>query len=161
MSALTCATIASVVLDTLLIVWGAACAIHVVTMVSFLSRRLQFVLGTESGMITSIVRRVEGVLKASGRTDVKVEIVFPVSNDAISTDRQMSGNGAPVTLPNGLAVVPGAASGEQPQLGACPSPLVGNLLSQGHSFGRTLAHIDGYQFEPTVCVILCRRGLLQ
>ena len=50
--------------------------------------RLQFVLGTESGMITSIVRRVQGMLRAAGRADVAVEIVFPVSAEAITTDKQ-------------------------------------------------------------------------
>lgn len=33
---------------------------------------LQVVLGTESGMITSIVRKVQAMLSASGRSDVKV-----------------------------------------------------------------------------------------
>ena len=50
--------------------------------------RLQFVLGTESGMITSIVRKVQGMLRGAGRTDVAVEIVFPVSAEAITTDKQ-------------------------------------------------------------------------
>jgi hypothetical protein len=50
--------------------------------------RLQFVLGTESGMITSIVRAVQKRLAASGRADVAVEVVFPVSPEAITTDRQ-------------------------------------------------------------------------
>lgn len=50
--------------------------------------RLQFVLGTESGMITSIVRKVQGMLRAAGRDDVEVEVVFPVSPEAITTDRQ-------------------------------------------------------------------------
>lgn len=73
--------------------------------------RLQFVLGTESGMITSIVRKVESMLQASGRKDVEVEIVFPVSTDAISTTAQSNSNGMPLSLPNGLTIVPGAASG--------------------------------------------------
>ncbi|KAK9814582.1 hypothetical protein WJX72_008196 [[Myrmecia] bisecta] len=76
--------------------------------------RLQVVLGTESGMITSIVRKVQAMLQASGRVDVDVEIVFPVSPEAITTSGQspsMTGSG-PVILPGGLQVVPGAASGE-------------------------------------------------
>lgn len=74
--------------------------------------RLQFVLGTESGMITAIVRRVESMLLASGRKDVQVEIVFPVSPDAVSTGGQATSGGAPLVLPSGLTIVPGAASGE-------------------------------------------------
>ena len=62
-------------------------------------------------MITAIVRRVEAMLQGSGRDDVEVEIVFPVSPDAISTDAQGSSAAAPLTLPNGLTIVPGAASG--------------------------------------------------
>lgn len=42
--------------------------------------RLQFILGTESGMITSIVRAVQAKLRAAGRNDVEVEIVFPVAS---------------------------------------------------------------------------------
>ncbi|GAB4820689.1 hypothetical protein N2152v2_007735 [Parachlorella kessleri] len=73
--------------------------------------RLQFVLGTESGMITSIVRKVQGMLQKAGRDDVAVEIVFPVSPEAITTDKQ--GSSTPlVELPTGLSVVPGPAAGE-------------------------------------------------
>lgn len=63
-------------------------------------------------MITSIVRKVQALIGASGRRDVAVEIVFPVSIDAITTASQASDGGAPPTLPGGLAVVPGAAKGE-------------------------------------------------
>ncbi|KAI4343694.1 hypothetical protein L6164_011012 [Bauhinia variegata] len=49
---------------------------------------LQFVLGTESGMVTSIVAAVGGLLgsaaNSSGAAKVSVEIVFPVSSDSIS-----------------------------------------------------------------------------
>ena len=50
---------------------------------------LQVVLGTESGMITSIVRKVQQMLRDSGRKDVEVEIVFPVSSQAITTSGQV------------------------------------------------------------------------
>lgn len=74
--------------------------------------RLQFVLGTETGMITSIVLKVQEMLRAAGgREDVEVEIVFPVSSDSITTESTMANNGGGV-LPGGLAVVPGPASGE-------------------------------------------------
>jgi quinolinate synthase len=83
------------------------------------------VLGTEAGMITSIVRRVQSMVKASGRADVEVEIVFPVAPQAITTPKQAQPAGAaPLTLPGGLAVVPGPAGGEGCSLdggcAACP-----------------------------------------
>jgi quinolinate synthase len=65
------------------------------------ARRLRFVLGTESGMITSIVRRVESVLGEIDRDDVSCEIVFPVASEAIT-----------IAADSPLAVVPGAAAGE-------------------------------------------------
>lgn len=87
--------------------------------------RLQFVLGTEAGMITSIVRKVQSMLSASGRRDVEVEVVFPVAPQAISTPQQATdGAAAPLSLPGGLAVVPGPAGGEGCSLeggcAACP-----------------------------------------
>jgi len=110
--------------------------------------RLKFVLGTESGMITSIVRKVQSLLRASGRRDVDVEIVFPVNPSAITTAQQQtssrsssrseSSNGASssnsdgsdgsihavggVELPTGLSVLPGPAMGEGCSLeGGCAS----------------------------------------
>ena len=59
----------------------------------------------------AIRTQVQFMLAESGRKDVTVEIVFPVSGDAITTGKQSNGGGAPPTLPNGLAVVPGAAKG--------------------------------------------------
>lgn len=61
--------------------------------------RLQFVLGTEAGMITSIVHAVRGLLRE--RPQVTVEIVFPVAEGAVMA-----------TEDPGLPVVPGAAGGE-------------------------------------------------
>ncbi|KAJ8748033.1 hypothetical protein K2173_011854 [Erythroxylum novogranatense] len=49
--------------------------------------RLQFVLGTESGMVTSIVAAVQSLLRSPKSTDgakVTVEIVFPVSSESIT-----------------------------------------------------------------------------
>ncbi|MFW6066799.1 MAG: quinolinate synthase NadA [Myxococcota bacterium] len=66
--------------------------------------RLQFILGTEAGMITAIVRRVQGILRehrAEGGPEVDVEIVFPVAGEAIAT-----------TADRELQVVPGVAAGE-------------------------------------------------
>lgn len=87
--------------------------------------RLQFVLGTESGMITSIVRSVQALLRGAGpaAAGVEVEIVFPVSPESITTRAQASAAG-PAALPGGLAVVPGPAGGEGCSLeggcAACP-----------------------------------------
>jgi len=46
--------------------------------------RLPVVLGTEAGMVTSIVRKVQDRLRAAGRTDVQVQIVFPVASEAVT-----------------------------------------------------------------------------
>jgi quinolinate synthase len=64
-------------------------------------RRLKFVLGTEAGMVTSIVKSVQDILhKTNGQ--VEAEIIFPVSSEAV-----MSTEGDDT-----MAVVPGAAGGE-------------------------------------------------
>jgi quinolinate synthase len=67
-------------------------------------RRLRFVLGTEAGMITSIVRRVKKTLnelEKNGGPVIEVEIVFPVASEAIAT-----------TGDETLPVVPGVMGGE-------------------------------------------------
>jgi quinolinate synthase len=86
--------------------------------------RLQFILGTEAGMITSIVRKVQQLMKEAGdRPDVQVEIVFPVASRAISTPQQTV-SGTKLELPGGISMVPGPASGEGCSLergcAACP-----------------------------------------
>ncbi|KAG7350122.1 quinolinate synthetase A protein [Nitzschia inconspicua] len=94
-------------------------------------RRLRFVLGTEAGMVTSIVKSVQDILdrsvqssihddddddddsnnknKNSNRTappSVEAEIIFPVSSEAImATDDNDESRGD-------LAIVPGVAGGE-------------------------------------------------
>lgn len=65
------------------------------------ARKLSFVLGTEAGMITSIVRRVRESLRQKPTTKVEVEIVFPVASEAIAA-----------TGESDLVVVPGVAAGE-------------------------------------------------
>lgn len=64
---------------------------------------LSFILGTEAGMITPVVRNVEARLKANaekGGAPIGCEIVFPVASEAIArTD-------------DPLTIVPGVASGE-------------------------------------------------
>lgn len=61
---------------------------------------LEFVLGTEAGMVTSIVRAVQHLLTERGDA-VCVDIVFPVAAEAMA----VTGDGA-------LPVVPGPAAGE-------------------------------------------------
>lgn len=63
--------------------------------------RLRFVLGTEAGMITAIVRNVQQLLQSehsSSSTKPQVEIIFPVSAEAIATE--------------GDQVVPGVQGGD-------------------------------------------------
>lgn len=61
---------------------------------------LEVVLGTEAGMITSIVRDVQARLRARG-DGLAVEILFPVAADAIAASDDPA-----------LAIVPGVAGGE-------------------------------------------------
>jgi quinolinate synthase len=65
---------------------------------------IQVILGTEAGMITSIVRDVQERLREQelrGECSVGVEIVFPVASEAIA-----------MTTDESLPVVPGVAAGE-------------------------------------------------
>ncbi len=62
---------------------------------------LQVVLGTEAGMITAIVNAVQAALRQADRSDIAVEIIFPVAAEAIT---QAPGSE--------LAIVPGVAAGE-------------------------------------------------
>ncbi|GAB2289451.1 hypothetical protein Dimus_023760 [Dionaea muscipula] len=85
---------------------------------------LQFVLGTESGMITSIVAAVQSMLRSieqpsSPRPEIKVEIVFPVSSESVT---RTSSNNNP-SDPFKFAVVPaGVSSGEGCSIhGGCAS----------------------------------------
>jgi len=76
--------------------------------------RLRFVLGTETGMVTSIVRAVQSRLRAAqdkGVSGVEAEIIFPVSSDAIAATGDVE-----------IPVVPGVISGEGCSLdGGCAS----------------------------------------
>jgi len=63
--------------------------------------KLPFVLGTEAGMITGIVAKVQQVLRRAPNAHVSAEIIFPVSSEAVTA--------APDSE---LGIVPGAASGE-------------------------------------------------
>jgi len=65
------------------------------------SRRLRFILGTEAGMVTSIVQSVQQILKESGNKSVEAEIIFPVSQDAVMGTDDAD-----------MAIVPGVSGGE-------------------------------------------------
>ncbi len=61
---------------------------------------LQFVLGTEAGMITPIVRKVQDILREA-KSDVAVDIIFPVASEAVAQTNDPE-----------LPIVPGVAAGE-------------------------------------------------
>lgn len=89
---------------------------------------LQFVLGTESGMVTSIVAAVRTLLgsakSSSGSADVTVEIVFPVSSESLTKTSSNSYLGRNSVEMGGfiLPVIPGVASGEGCSIhGGCAS----------------------------------------
>ncbi len=63
--------------------------------------RLRFVLGTEAGMITAIVRKVQGILRSTKLPGLEVEIIFPVASEAVAQ-----------TDDPALAIVPGVSGGE-------------------------------------------------
>lgn len=65
------------------------------------AQKLRFVLGTEAGMVTAIVRKVRSLLASPENRGVEVEIIFPVASEAVATTDD-------ATLP----IVPGVAGGE-------------------------------------------------
>ncbi len=65
---------------------------------------LRFILGTEAGMITPIVRQVQEKLRdyaSEGGPRISAEIIFPVASEAIAQEPD-----------SGLGIVPGVAAGE-------------------------------------------------
>ncbi|KAI3761390.1 hypothetical protein L1987_51804 [Smallanthus sonchifolius] len=87
---------------------------------------LQFVLGTESGMVTSIVAAVRQLLWSSESSSragkISVEIVFPVSSDSVTTVSQKSSTAPKLGDVLNVSVIPGVASGEGCSLhGGCAS----------------------------------------
>lgn len=64
------------------------------------SKRLRFVLGTEAGMVTSIVQSVQHILQQTG-SQIEAEIIFPVSSEAILATGDAD-----------FPVVPGVSGGE-------------------------------------------------
>jgi quinolinate synthase len=62
---------------------------------------LPFVLATEAGMVTAIVRAVRKRLHDAGRSDIAVDIIFPVASEAVAATGEAD-----------LALVPGVLGGE-------------------------------------------------
>eukprot|EP00533_Pseudo-nitzschia_delicatissima_P008067 CAMPEP_0116100338 /NCGR_PEP_ID=MMETSP0327-20121206/12240_1 /TAXON_ID=44447 /ORGANISM="Pseudo-nitzschia delicatissima, Strain B596" /LENGTH=628 /DNA_ID=CAMNT_0003592259 /DNA_START=241 /DNA_END=2130 /DNA_ORIENTATION=- len=78
-------------------------------------RKLRFILGTEAGMVTSIVEKVQQILgnassNLNGRR-VEAEIIFPVSSEAVMTVEDCDTNSM-TSKENELPIVPGVAGGE-------------------------------------------------
>mmetsp|Transcript_18701 Transcript_18701/g.20855 ORF Transcript_18701/g.20855 Transcript_18701/m.20855 type:complete len:554 (+) Transcript_18701:85-1746(+) len=65
-------------------------------------RRLKFILGTEAGMVTSIVKAVQDIIQKTG-SNVEAEIVFPVASEAVMQTDEADEMGG---------IVPGAGGGE-------------------------------------------------
>lgn len=95
-----------------------------------IDEHLKFVLGTESGMVTSIVAAVRkqlGLFNSSpGRGKVSVEIVFPVSSESVTTTTTT--NSSPDLSSRGtgesmkIDIIPGVTSGEGCSIhGGCAS----------------------------------------
>uniref|UniRef100_A0A0D6QTN3 Quinolinate synthase, chloroplastic n=2 Tax=Araucaria cunninghamii TaxID=56994 RepID=A0A0D6QTN3_ARACU len=88
-----------------------------------IDEHLQFVLGTESGMVTAIVTAVRNALKDVRSANIEVEIIFPVSLDSMSeapsSGDVKSSEGTNLTK---LSIVPGPSSGEGCSIhGGCAS----------------------------------------
>lgn len=65
--------------------------------------RLKFILGTEAGMVTSIVQSVQAILKETGNDQIQAEIIFPVASDAVTATNDES---------SGMPLVPGVPASE-------------------------------------------------
>ena len=106
--------------------------------------RLRFVLGTEAGMITPIVRSVQTTLTqslAAGGPNTEVEIIFPVASEAVTQ----------VDDPD-LVVVPGAAGGEGCSLeggcATCPYMKMNSLSALLGLMERSQERAALASFEP-------------
>ena len=75
------------------------------------NKRLKFILGTEAGMVTSIVRCVQEILGSSSSKGVEAEIIFPVSSEAVM-GVENDGSDSSSSSSSSLEVVPGVAGGE-------------------------------------------------
>jgi quinolinate synthase len=70
-------------------------------------QRLKFILGTEAGMVTSIVAAVQDILESTGSKSVEAEIIFPVASEAVTVTESDGSNDA-----SGLGIVPGVSGGD-------------------------------------------------
>ncbi|KAL8457984.1 hypothetical protein ACS0TY_035743 [Phlomoides rotata] len=114
---------------------------------------LQFVLGTESGMVTSIVSAVRkrlGSVKSHDMARVSVEIVFPVSSESITRTPTSSSGGAGDF--SNLPIIPGVATGEGCSLnGGCAScpymkmNSLASLLKVCHSLPHDKDNLSAYE----------------
>ena len=77
----------------------------------YVPERRKFVLGTETGMVTSIVRAVTDELEKND-SSVECEIVFPVSVDSITQVNSSSSGKIVSEAMSSLSIIPGPASGE-------------------------------------------------
>ncbi|CAA0818093.1 Quinolinate synthase- chloroplastic [Striga hermonthica] len=116
---------------------------------------LQFVLGTESGMVTSIVSAVKGLLSgphgAHEGHRVTVEIVFPVSSESVTQMPSSSSREAGDDFSK-LSLIPGVASGEGCSIhGGCAScpymkmNSLGSLLKVCHSLPHDKNNLSAYE----------------
>ena len=76
-------------------------------------KRLKFILGTEAGMVTSIVKSVQDILDSNACQNVEAEIIFPVSSEAVmGVDDDDADAASSASGDSSLGVVPGVAGGE-------------------------------------------------
>lgn len=97
------------------------------------------VLGTEAGMVTAIVRQVQAKLQQQNRDDITVEVIFPVSSEAVVQDDQ-------------FGVIPGVAGGEGCSTAGgcatCPYMKMNTLDAMTDVIARTGDRVDLSGFEP-------------
>jgi quinolinate synthase len=134
------------------------------------AERLRFVLGTETGMVTSIVDALQRRLAAAppSAPRVEVEIVFPVAADAVAPTGSSAGaGGAKPGLLSGiaqLAIVPGPAAGEGCSTAggcaSCPYMKMNSLAALQHVAERVgtpgAALLESY--KPTAYADAAPRG---
>jgi quinolinate synthase len=73
---------------------------------------LSFVLGTETGMVTSIVSAVQKILGDVKRDDIACEVIFPVASEALTRTEEALPAMGMLASKTKLIVIPGAQSGE-------------------------------------------------
>jgi quinolinate synthase len=113
-------------------------------------QRISVVLGTESGMVTSIVARVQAALARTGRADVELEVVFPVASEAVTRVDDSP-----------LRLVPGVAGGEgcsvEGGCATCPYMKMNSLDALervlGHVVRGELAALVPYRPAPVTTTV--------